>query len=114
MSFMIFQWLLAYGLHFSVGRVAEINLSSRLVGICAILRTRPSASESRLSGRAPKEEETPMGPAAVWETPSMCGVVRLECPALRHVQSFVVLASLVKASEAEEKCQRLLWLLQDV
>ena len=27
---------------------------------------------------------------------------RLECPALRHVQSFVVLASLVEASEVEE------------
>ena len=32
MSFMIVNGSLAYGLHFLVGRVAEINLSSRLVG----------------------------------------------------------------------------------
>ena len=38
-----------------------------------------------------------------------CGMWRLECPALRHVQSFFVLASLAKASKAEDEC--LLWLL---
>ena len=76
MSFMIFQWLLAYGLYFFVGRVAEINLSSRLVGICAILR-QTFRRLSRASRGAAEGGGKPDGPAAIWETPSMCGVVGL-------------------------------------
>ena len=76
MSFMIVNGSPAHGLHFLVGRAAEINLSSRSVGKLRhpqhkdLLR-----SESRLSGRAPKEEETPMARPPSGKTPSMCGVV---------------------------------------
>ena len=65
MSFMIFHWLLAYGLYFFVVWVlGQLHSRHSSVGSVSwdlhatILRTRPSASEPRLSGRAPKEEET--------------------------------------------------------
>ena len=77
MSFMIFQWLLAYGLYFFVGRVAEINMK---LSVSCDLR-HPSHETfrrlSRASRGAAEGGGKPDGPAAIWETPSMCGVVGL-------------------------------------
>ena len=100
---MIFQWLLAHGLcFFAVWVLGQLHSRCsrvwvRLVGICAILRTRPSASESRLSGRAPKEEETrwpgrhlgnSVNVAEWWDFADerMSGVRQLS-PFFRHVSS---------------------------
>ena len=45
------------------------------LGHCATRRTKPWGSELHLPGRA-EGGGTPDGPAAIWETPSILGVVR--------------------------------------
>ena len=83
MSFMIFQWLLAYGLYFFVvhGFSGSCILGTQSVGSVSWDLRHPSHETfrrlSRASRGAAEGGGKPDGPAAIWETPSTCGVVGL-------------------------------------